>query len=46
MISILNFVFTVVFYVMRRTKLDIACIYFEEFICGALASDEVKWRRG
>jgi hypothetical protein len=32
MISILNFVFTVVFYVARWTKLDIACKCFEEFI--------------
>jgi hypothetical protein len=32
MIFILNSVFTVVFYVARWTKLDITCIYFEEFI--------------
>jgi hypothetical protein len=32
MISILNFVFTIVFYVMRRTKKDFACTYFEEFL--------------
>jgi hypothetical protein len=31
MIFILNFILTVVFYVTRLTKLDIACIYFEEF---------------
>jgi hypothetical protein len=31
MIFILNFVFTVVFYITRCTKLDIACICFDEF---------------
>jgi hypothetical protein len=32
MISILNSIFTVVFYTMRWTKLDLTCIYFEEFL--------------
>jgi hypothetical protein len=32
MMSILNSVFTVVFYVMRWTKLDLDCIYFKEFL--------------
>jgi hypothetical protein len=32
MISILNSVFTLVFYTTRYTKLDIDCICFEEFI--------------
>jgi hypothetical protein len=32
MISILNYVFTVVFYPMRCTKLDHTCIYFKEFL--------------
>jgi hypothetical protein len=32
MISILNSVFTIVFYVMRWTKQYLTCIYFEEFI--------------
>jgi hypothetical protein len=31
MISILNFVFTIVFYATRRTKQDIICICFKEF---------------
>jgi hypothetical protein len=31
MIFILNSILTVVFYVTRLTKLDIVCIYFEEF---------------
>jgi hypothetical protein len=29
--SILNFIFTIVFYVMRLTKQDLSYIYFEEF---------------
>jgi hypothetical protein len=32
MISILNSIFTGVFYVTRRTKLDSTCICFKEFI--------------
>jgi hypothetical protein len=32
MISILNSIFTVVFYGMKWTKLNIACICFEKFI--------------
>jgi hypothetical protein len=32
MISILNYVFTVVSYVTRRIKLNTVCIYFKEFI--------------
>jgi hypothetical protein len=32
MIYILNYVFTIVFYTMRWTKLDITCMCFEEFI--------------
>jgi hypothetical protein len=32
MISILNFIFTVVFYPTRGTKLDHTCIYFKEFL--------------
>jgi hypothetical protein len=32
MISILNSIFTVVLYTMRRTKLDLTCICFEEFL--------------
>jgi hypothetical protein len=32
MICILNFVFTVVFYVTRWKKLDHTYIYFEEFL--------------
>jgi hypothetical protein len=32
MISILNYIFTNMSYVMRWIKLDIICIYFEEFI--------------
>jgi hypothetical protein len=32
MISILNFIFTVVFYTTRWTKLYISCICFEEFL--------------
>jgi hypothetical protein len=32
MISILDYVFTVVFYMMRWIKLDIICICFEEFM--------------
>jgi hypothetical protein len=30
-ISVINYVLTVVFYVMRRTKLDHTCIYSEEY---------------
>jgi hypothetical protein len=30
MISILNSIFTIVFYVMRLTKQDLLCIFFEE----------------
>jgi hypothetical protein len=29
--SVFNYVLTVVFYVMRRTKLDHTCIYSEEY---------------
>jgi hypothetical protein len=29
--SIFNFVFIVVFYMMRRTKLDLTYIYFKDF---------------
>jgi hypothetical protein len=32
MISILNFIFIIVFYVTRWIKLDLVCICFEEFI--------------
>jgi hypothetical protein len=32
MISILNFVFTILFYVMRWTKQYLTCIYFTEFL--------------
>jgi hypothetical protein len=32
MISILNSIFTIVFYVMRLTKQDLLCIFFEEFL--------------
>jgi hypothetical protein len=32
MISILNYVFTIVFYTMRWTKQDLICIYFKEFL--------------
>jgi hypothetical protein len=32
MIFILNFVFTIVFYAMRWTKLDLTCICFQEFL--------------
>jgi hypothetical protein len=32
MISILNYIFTVVFYPVRWTKLDYTCICFEEFL--------------
>jgi hypothetical protein len=30
--SILNFIFTIMFYTMRLTKQDLSYIYFEEFL--------------
>jgi hypothetical protein len=32
MISILNSIFTIVFYATSLTKQDLICIYFEEFL--------------
>jgi hypothetical protein len=32
MISKLNFIFIIVFYSMRKIKLEHTCIYFEEFL--------------
>jgi hypothetical protein len=44
-ISILNSVFTVVFYATRWTKLDTDCIYFEEFVNQLICSIVGSWTK-